>query len=62
MLDVKFPFNATLCPLRFVDVNVTPPVPIQFVIPRVEDKISEMINESGFVYKRVKVWKIKILI
>ena len=43
MLDVKFPFKAlicrqTLCRLRFVNVNLTPSVPIQFVIPRVEDR------------------------
>lgn len=42
MLDVKFPFKAlicrqTLCRLRFVK-NLTPSVPIQFVIPRVEDR------------------------
>jgi len=43
MFDVKFPFKALICrqslsQLRFVNVNFTPCVPIQFVIPGVEDR------------------------
>lgn len=54
MLDVKFPFKALICrqtlsQLRFVSVNFTPSVPIQFVIPHVEDR--ESMNYSGIVYK-----------
>lgn len=65
MLDVKFPFKAlicrqTLCQLRFVNVNFTPSVPIQFVIPRVEDRDESWWIKVGLCIKRETFWKIKI--
>lgn len=57
MLDVKFPFKALICRqtlfrLRFVNVNFIPSVPIQFVIPRVEDRDKSWWMKVGFCIKR----------
>lgn len=65
MLDVKFPFKALICRqtlgrLQFVNVNFTPSVPIQFVIPRVEDTDKSWGIKVGLCIKR-EVLEIKDL-